>query len=411
MRIALFEPDPRTCGVSTWLSHVRAGLLTLGHQVDVVSCTLSGRPSKSWGSEPLAHPSWWGEEVTVTAKPEELQGTLELYDLTVLAEPRSLKLDAIARKNLAVPLYVDVLERLQTPWVTVLHGQEGDYESALAPFAHRLLAARRPGSKLLCHFEPVLARYRGLELVPAHLPFSTPPPPPPRETQWRGGIVGATGRFMPNKGQHLLVELLNADASQLPDDKIIQYRIGGVSSVGPGTNHTYFVWEHHRKVHDLRGERYGQARENWEGGDVLTPWPWDLWNEREQSARFVGPYEDGSDFCAELDVHVNATSQSFTHSLTEYTTLEAIAGGAIVVVPDQLLHPDYRGARLPRGFSPLGVSRCCGSEQLRDLRGTVLAAVDVAQGPWRESIVKHNQDVLAKLGDPAAFAQQLLEVA
>jgi hypothetical protein len=137
MRVAVFEPYPRMCGVSTWTWHAAQGFRDLGHHCDVVTFTKSGKPRKTTsirrdGVTFAMGWQWWHEAADVTAKFDDAPSVLDKYDLVVLNEPKNGTADRDAAREQRLPEYIEALSRTQTPWMTILHAPQYDPKRAQA---------------------------------------------------------------------------------------------------------------------------------------------------------------------------------------------------------------------------------------------------------------------------------------
>jgi hypothetical protein len=138
MKIAVFEPHTRLCGVTKWTFDVAAGFRDLGHECDVVSFTKSGKARKS-GEKRFNGWYWWHEEPSRMGTWLQAGKILDEYDLIVLNEPKNGTEDREAIRYGIDPWYIGALRRTKTPWMTILHAPQ--YDSKRAPYLVNCLEA------------------------------------------------------------------------------------------------------------------------------------------------------------------------------------------------------------------------------------------------------------------------------
>jgi len=431
VKILLYEPSPIVRGMLTWLRHIRHGLEGLGHECQLLAVTKSGSPSSRWTTDvsvlnKSSGLNWSPLVPDVAVTPAEAFDHVLRWgaDLVIIPEPRSLHPDGVAWKaDAAVPFYAWLLDRLGRhgiPWTTVVHGQVKDYATRRTPYTELLLRQTEGFSgRLLAHF-PVngtgnVAPFTDVELVESPLPY-LPAPASEAEADDRWDRVGITGRLQPNKGQHLLAWV--AACRDLPG--ITRVDLAGSTSIGTGPNYTYLIYE---MLHGLGGtcSRHGTVKDDvpperrWTGGDVTSAPPWEVKLEGRPEIRFTGSYEDGVETCRAFGVHVNLTASGFTTAFTEYSTLEALDAGCVVVAPDQLLGKSFRGARVTYE-NTISVERVARQEptDAQVVDGIVKKLTDaltVAQNPASRAVVTaHNAEVLRRENSPTAVAARLLDL-
>lgn len=408
MKIAILDANPRICGPMVWASHLRAGFERLEHQCDVVSATKSGRPRSSWGV-----PKWGGQWSTyapdVCVKFDDLTETLNNYDLIVLPEPKVPSEDKAAVKENTLPPYVQSLLDTSTPWVTALHGN--DYYEKEAPFAPLLLSSRT--------FRGIISHSRrsterndlGLGEID-HLPLPYVPRLPVDADVPTHRTAGTTGRFMFNKGPHVLA----LAAQFLPADVIIE--LWGSASTGLGTNVTFNVYEELLKNAE-RYARYGDQEEKrakgdpsvTEHGNTIRPYLWDIRLKDGPLVRYLGNYIDPVETCSRLSIHVNLTGYKFSGGLVEFSTLEAMDAGSLCITPNHVSDERYGTVRLnmenPPGSMKTAVQKI---EVARSVADTVDKMLPHIGSDWHRQTAEHNRKMLRWINDPAVVAQHLLMI-
>jgi hypothetical protein len=271
MKIAILDADPRICGPMTWMRHLAVGFTQLGHEVSVVSSTKSGRARSGWGTAKWG--THWSVFVPEVVKDEALTARLDAADLVILPEPKVPALDKEALKAGTAPVYVDTLQRTKTPFIFALHGN--DYDEKSAPFMKDLMVEEWCGT-IISHSARSVASNPVIPLSPV---IEQPLPYVPRlgtqEAREYTNTVGTTGRFIFNKGPHLVA----LAAVELSTPATVE--LWGSASVGLGTNHTFDVYEKllpkasQYKRYGDQDEKVGQP--GWtEHGNTIRPFLWDV---------------------------------------------------------------------------------------------------------------------------------------
>ncbi len=431
MKIVLYEPSLIVRGMLTWLRHIRHGLEELGHECQLLTVTKSGAASIRWTTDvstlnKSSGLNWSPLVPDVAVSPHEALSHLVSWgtDLVIIPEPRSLHPDGVAWKaDAAIPFYVwllDQLGRKGIPWTTVVHGQIRDYASKRTPYTETLLRTSGFSGRMLAHF-PVgdtgtMAPFTDIELVESPLPYRPSPSDTDVASIDRWSRVGITGRLQPNKGQHVLAWL----AAQRDLPGVNQVDLAGSTSIGTGPNFTYLIYE---MLHGLGGEcqRHGIVKEDvpverhWTGGDVTSAPRWEVKFPGRPEIRFTGSYGDELATCRSFGVHVNLTAGSFTTAFTEYSTLEAIDAGCVVVAPERLLGASFRGARVAYGqtisLERLVTPRDGDGHVVEGIVTRLREALDVARDPLKRDIIqRHNAEALRCENSPSRVAQRLLNL-
>lgn len=440
MRVAVYEPRPRTCGVTSYSFHVRDGFRALGHEADVVSFTKSGKPRR-----PDAIPNarlhtwnWWTEACDVYARLDEAHTVFDGYDLIYLNEPKhgSLDREAVREGKKAedpnhLPTYIEILQKTKTPWMSALHAPL--YQPAKAPFLAEALSAGNFLGKLIVHQQGTdegmapgmldavsLLPYPWVPYVPS-LAIDAPLPPL--------GRVITHGRFTENKGGPTVAAVAE---TALPEGWELEMH--GAVSGGNGPSSSYVVFEVMNN-NGWRGERKGQldyykypkdeVLNNW--GDIISGWPWYVEKDGRRVS-YHGGYLNGVEVAGRGAVACALTSPKFARGF-ELTALEAIDAGSTLVMPAYALWADdnHRVRSLQHFERTLTMGQTKTANQVQGQgnwrwdRFSPAAKAELIQGvretceatrdnpTWRQEVVQHNREVLRSHHDPATFAQYILD--
>ena len=238
MKIAIYQGDARVCGPSAWIEHMKTGFIRNGHECHIVTSTKSGKTPSHYGNvKPGGH--WWMRGPDVCVKQNILHNTFDDYDLVILPEPKLPLADKVARKlrdsgenEAALPFYVEALGRTRTKFTTALHGNP--YTDTNAPFAGDILALPNFSGTIIGHTAPLRTVSESMSQYPQvdiPLPYTTrvdvDADYPVNRT------VGITGRFMFNKGSHVL----GLAGQYLPPDVTVE--VWGSCSTGRGPSLTF----------------------------------------------------------------------------------------------------------------------------------------------------------------------------
>jgi hypothetical protein len=356
MKVAIFEPFPRTAGVTTWAFELVHGFRDLGHTADVVSCTKSGRAkaTRSTNGKPRTGWQWFDQAPDRVFTWAGAPTALDDYDLIVLNEPKNNPLDAPAKRENRVPEYVQVLQRTKTPWVTAFHDGTA-YRADKAPFLALTMQLEnftglavqcRPGSyeaaayatgghvtKLLSWpWLPYRTKHADLDL----LPVDERPP-----------HVGMTGRMVSTKGYTSLL----AVADQLPSP--YETRLYGSESGGHAPCQTFTWFEAMVMYHGWKGLRGDPSVPS----DVRTQHSIDIGNftpintvvpyamrhpETGAVYRYMWAFTDRMSLYNDLRVMFMLSKKDLATTL-EYAALEALDAGCVLVAPKYAV-ADMRGA-------------------------------------------------------------------
>ena len=433
MKIAIFEPDPRVCGPSSWAYHLRDGYRELGHESDVVSATKSGRTHSHWGNTKPGG-KWWSVAPDKVGRFDDIHHLLDSYDFIILPEPKSPLSDKLAEKeNKAaqeeydsrdpngiyngdfpikkLPWYVEALARTRTPFTTALHGNV--YAGRYAPFAKTILELPNFCGKLIVHSDyswqsdPFIASVPGFKsILPYKMKNAIDAPFP------RGGrTAGITGRFMFNKGSHIP----GLAGIYLPPDVTIE--IWGSCSTGRGPSLTFNLYEELKPLAGKNYKRYHNSDMNHpkanEDGNIVQPFPYDVRPEGGALVRYLGNYTDPVGVCSRLQVHIDLTGKKYSGGLTEYVTMEAMDAGSICITPPHVSSPDYRTFVLEGFVDPPGSVKSAVKDntttlQVVDAVNKCLSWNDQPEAAHRE-LVEHNRENLKKNAHPTAIGQRILD--
>lgn len=421
MRVAVFEPYPRMCGVSAWTWHAAQGFRDIGHHCDVVTFTKSGRARKTTSIRKDGFTfamgwQWWHEAADVTGKFSDAADILDKYDLIVLNEPKNGTADRDAAKENRLPEYVEALARTKTPWMTILHAPQ--YDPKRAQFLESTLDAgnftgfvieHQPGayeSGTWAWDERWIKKIQQWPWLPYRLrPLVT--------NVQRYGIIGMSGRMIPNKGPAVLAY----HADRFPVGW--RTRLHGAESGGHGPAVSYGIYEALARHHGWTGRRVGQKEpavdDIGNSGDMIHQWPW--WLEKDgRVLEYVATYADTRLVWQACAVAVNLTQKKFAVGL-EYTMLEAMEAGCAVVMPTYCFsrtgREQYRAYTLDSYETTMGISQDYGMriEKLGHGVGDELVAqVTAACGDFSAGYDPNpNLKALADYHAPRHLAKIILE--
>lgn len=429
MKIAVFEPFPRMCGVTKWTFEVVHGFRALGHHADVISFSKSGRKrvtekKRRFDGSLSSGWHWWPESPDVQGKWADAVDMLNTYDLIVVNEPKNATCDRDAKKRgLDVPEYVEALHRTRTPWTTILHAPQ--YGEAAAPFLSQVMAApsfsgfaieHQPGS-----YDSGAWAFAGhiKKLQPwPWLPYRRRHGTPGNTGQGvqRDWIIGLGGRFVTNKGHHMFAWL----ADRFPPH--YKARLFGSESGGVGPASSYEVFEALVDHHGWSGARVGESEPDHRGnrGDKIHCWPWWLSKVDELGQthvlEYTGGYDDPMRQWSECAIAVNMTSKKFAVGL-EYTSLEAMDAGCAIVLPAYSLErtgsEQYQTHRMHKFTAPLTIgkngvrSHLAKPEEVEDVVDTIARADKAIRHGEHDPAV--NRAAIDAYHDPQHVARAILE--
>lgn len=417
MKIAVFEPHPRLCGVTRWTFDVAQGFNDLGHDCQVVSFTNSGRTRRA-GGERFNGWYWWHEEPHRTESWLKAGKVLDEYDLIVLNEPKNGTEDRAAKRLGIEPLYIGALRRTKTPWCTVLYAPQ--YDSQRTPYMANTLDAgnftglvveQAPGA-----YESGAAVFDGRVKKRLFWPWFPYRCTSQLPDQPRTMTVAVGGRSCRVKGHAGLA----AVAEQLPEGWVC--RLAGSEAGGMGACFSYLTYQALTVHHGWVGQRYDERP----GKKKLTPdaygnaadktnaHPWWV-TKNGRTIQYTGSYAESTLPFRDAAIGVNLTARSFSTSI-EYTHLEAMEAGTLPVmtkfVHDLVGAAGYDCLVLERFEDPAYVNAKRGLVWDDDYTAPELVAVlqqaidRIYRGDFDPT---HNRHILETVHAPRHLAQHILE--
>lgn len=418
MRVAVWEPELRTCGPVTWAGFVVEGLRRLGHEADLVTSTGNGRERAAWNRVDTARDGFKVTTVKsdVLVRDRDLVELLRGYDLVILTEPRNAPDEREAKKadDGRRPRYIEVLDQLQGPWTTYLHGNY--YEDSRSPWLAELLGLSTFSGTVvtpeLTYAGDVISGAAKLIVNPClpYVPRSRPDSPVPS-----GDRIGMLGRVVTNKGQQLLLHPHVLEA--VPSGWEVE--LAGPSVIMRSPTMSYLLFKLLETWGDGRLLVPDWMTEKPEEWQVFRGIPWERTDGRI-TVRYRGAYPDAIAEHWRHKVYVNLTSKTFSTGLIEYSGLEALDAGCMPVVPaNRATAAPYRARRLTIFEEPPGLrgGQAAGEPvTLRDVAPEVVAelgsALDEACGMsdmFRADVAYHNREVLLQHHAPELVASDLID--
>lgn len=415
MKIAVFEPHTRLCGVTKWTFDVAAGFRDLGHECDVVSFTKSGKARKS-GVQRFNGWYWWHEEPSRMGTWLQAGKILDEYDLIVLNEPKNGTEDREAVRYGIDPWYIGALRRTKTPWMTILHAPQ--YDSKRAPYLTNCLEAGNFTGFVVEHqggsYESGAYAFEGRVKKMTRWPWL-----PYRMVGRPEGVIAAAGvvvagRSTPVKGHVTLA----AYADQFPPGW--QAILAGSESGGMGPAYSFLIYEQLTQHQGWTGQRTGRPGkaskpDQWgNSGDKLQAIPW--WATKgEHVVQYTGSYDDAVGLYAQYGVAINLTAKSFACGV-EYSILEAMDAGSVVIAPahcmDNAGDIPYQVVRLETLTEPVRINKKTGFGMLPEETGAELVQGIHTAVSWATSGTydpSHNRRVLESIHAPRHLANHILE--
>lgn len=417
MKIAIYQGDARVCGPSAWIEHMKTGFIRNGHECHIVTSTKSGKTPSHYGNvKPGGH--WWMRGPDVCVKQNILHNTFDDYDLVILPEPKLPLADKVARKlrdsgenEAALPFYVEALGRTRTKFTTALHGNP--YTDTNAPFAGDILALPNFSGTIIGHTAPLRTVSESMSQYPQvdiPLPYTTrvdvDADYPVNRT------VGITGRFMFNKGSHVL----GLAGQYLPPDVTVE--VWGSCSTGRGPSLTFNLYEYLKPVSGKNYKRYhnsdGSHPKATEDGNIVQPFPFDVRPEGGALVRYLGSYTDAVEVCGRLMVHTNLTADRYTSGM-EFSTMEALDAGSLCITQDNVSSdPAYRTLVMKGWNGPAGSVKTAFEkrpEETKQVAEKVMEVFDYfsANPEAHRDVVRHNRQALRDNCSPELVARRVLE--
>lgn len=328
MKVAIVEWFPRICGATDWGLHLSAARLK-GVEVQLVTFSKSGKVLKDWNRPELYR----------VEKIRDAVETLNAYDLVVVTDVVCFA-PQLVKRGREVPYYVDVLNRLKTPWTSMYHGgtYPSKYDETLKAvlgspsFLGTLMTTRLPEAR--ARLDSIYgARYVNHPFLP-YSPTIRAPIDPPWKSRQRESLM--TARIAVNKGQNALFGLLPLLRG---DVNLWGYNAFGLPSIGwrlweLGNALGYEVIEEAQLREDALKLTHPRARRFYTGRYEFRA----ACGRGGYGARLR--YHRSYVHLEEIDwsplVHVSLANDDFKGTL-EYVTLDAMNCGAMVVVPEHAI--------------------------------------------------------------------------
>jgi hypothetical protein len=391
--------------------HLQAGFRKLGHDADVVTFTRSGKPRITWQpGEIRLHTSFWRRPPDIVAKIIDAPDVLDGYDYVILSDVRTMRQDKMAVNGKAfcepgLPDYVSILEHINKPFTTALHGN--NYPPKEVQFAPRLLALSNFTGTAVTYSptSPNLSQNLWPDVTWLESPLPYQMETDVCDALPYGDAVGITGRFIPNKG-HQLLALITGTDRVLHDTEL-----WGACSVGAGPSQTYRAFEALVVELGLEGKRYGN--EQWtypSGGDVIRPYLWDVVAKSGYTIQYKGPYEEPVSTCSRLRIHCDFTGARFSDGM-EFSQFEAIDAGCLQVSVESMWNTAFQGEVIPAIDVIPGEPKILNTDVGRRLMDTAAEAINAqlaVNDTERHRVARHNRQVLADIHDPAKIATTFL---
>lgn len=416
MKIAILDVDPRICGPMSWTQHLATGFNDLGHEVAVVSATKSGRVRSSWGNQKWGG-HWSAYAPSVVVKEDNLVETLDTFDLIVLPEPKVPAVDKEAIKNSTVPVYVTALTKTTTKFIFALHGN--DYDTKSAPFLPALVVAPNFVHSIISHSSrsensiyadvDAIPSIREVEVYDSPLPYA-----PKRNIRFKPDgtkqrVVGTTGRFMFNKGSHVVALAAQYTHSDTRVD------LWGSAAAGLGASTTFVTYEAlldqaewYQRFGDQEAKKdHPKATEH---GNIIRPFPWEMKLKTGQFVRYLGNYTDPVLVSESLAVHVNLTGYKYSGDLVEYSTLEAMDAGSLCIAPSHVSNTRFSMNEITLQ-NPPGTPKSAlkDEELLRFIGGQIDFTMESALAGHNDEAVFYNREVMRDYNDPKKVAKMFIE--
>lgn len=340
MRIAVVEWWPRICGATDWAIHLSHAKPPRGVTCERVSFSKSGRHLAAWGRGNLWQVHRQADAVDV----------LNQYDLVITSDVVCFA-PALVDRGRSVPYYVDVLRQMKTPWTSMYHGgtYPSKYDDTLRAvfetksFTGRLITTRLPEARArLDHITPRPIAYANYPYLPYSLEFRQPPSKLPPVSRRKRGAILMTARIAVNKGQNVAMYLGPKAGVNV---RLYGYNAFGLPSIGwrlveLADALRYRVVKKPQLPKDKAHLTHPRAVRFYTGAFTVSH------NGYETS------YHDAYLSLDEIDwgaaaVHLSLPSEDFRGTL-EYVTLDAIAAGAVAIVPEHNVdYPRYTRDAFP----------------------------------------------------------------
>jgi hypothetical protein len=415
VRVAIFEPHPRLCGVTAWAFHLREGFRFLGHECDVVSFTTGGKARRAGGDRANGW-YWWHVEPDRNDTWLKAGKVLDEYDLIVLNEPKNGTEDRAAQRLGIDPFYIGALRRTKTPWTTALYAPQ--YDPNRTPYMDHCLDAgnftglvieQAPGA-----YESGIHVFEGRVKKRLFWPWFPYVVNPIREDVQRERKVLLAGRSTAVKGGSGLA----AVAEELPDGWTVE--LAGSESGGQGACYSYVLYQALTEKHGwvgMRTDRRGREHKSDAYGnqaDKTASHPWFV-SKGGRVIRYTGAFNDPIGLWSGAAIAVNLTAKSFSTSI-EFTHLESMDAGCLPVmtgfVHDLVGSAGYFCYRLnnfeePSRTNKHGISPM--EPATHDELVATLGAACQLYDSGERGYIEHNRNVLMNAHHPSHLATRILE--
>jgi hypothetical protein len=327
MKIAFVEWYPRICGVTEVTKHWVTGAAALGYQGDLVTFSKTGRPRGDWHDAA----AWRCHRIA------DLPEVLNAYDLVVLSDlicQAPQVCGGRSKKNWVEPYFVEALRHVATPWTTMLH--DGSYHAKHEATIEKMLALRNFAGTVITS-RPTMVKERFAKYLDKfklvyypYLPYDFASRTPFTGRRTKDFIM--TSRIATTKGQNTALQLL-------PDLKG-DVHVWGITAFGLPSLAWGMLWEFgvalgyqqqkfpvpaQRLLAKAKGPVHPNAHKFYTGAFEF----------RANGRRYV--YHDDFPTQDDIDwapwISLSLTNDSLQESL-EVVTLDAVAKGAVAVVPD-----------------------------------------------------------------------------
>jgi len=415
MKIAIFDPYPRVCGVTTTRLVLLDAFRNLGHEADLVTCTKSGKAPCYWGIDSnhkhykngrMAEwgVRWFDGMPDKIFRADEMGSELNTYDAILLAEPKCPMLDKGAEKRLDWPDYYWALKETKTPWITCCFSSQ--YSETQAIFAEDLLKLPNFSGFVAireCHLKSLqdrdLVGDKPVKFIGVH-PYrvrNAPDAPVPTKK-----ALGFIGRVVPNKGVTVLTDAI-------PDlDDSWEIEIHGSTSIGMGGCATLFIADHLKSLgYEIS---YGAVNKK-DRAEVLRPFPWVATKKGAPRVEYFGGYMRGDvlNVCNRFAVNVSCTSSEFQQEQIESTGMEAMDAGCIGLHPDhQLIAAPYKAVDIPGFTKPPSYKKPF--EFHEELMNAIYLAEEIIGTDTHRQWAAENRKILKELHSPERIAEVFVEL-
>jgi len=418
MKIAVFDPQPRIGGGTQFALHTAEGFRRLGHEVQTVAFTKSGRKMKYWGAaEAQNYKSlfWHPTCPEIVAHIDDCKEVLNSFDLIFLVEPVCHPQVAAAKRDLDFPLYQYALMKTKTRWVTHLHNpqyRDNEIEAMDSMFELKNFAGftmTRP-----CFNSYPFKVINAPKIVTGALPYALRPGPvcPARHCK----RLGYTGRISFNKG--LTYYLLAADSLPIPWTVDVW---GACFTTRPPCL-TFMMAEALEELlgYKIEWEIPEEDQAKAARAKIGKPYPFTATKD-EAVIRYRGAYHPDlpTERFMTFSIFAALTIPSFQRTMFEYTTLENLENGAMCIASS------YQQSEITSNFNVLWLNKPAplGSHLSRNVVNDeavqsttdefvqmIHYAIELIDKGHHRKMVADNRAALMKYNDPCLTAQAIIDV-